>query len=111
MMRYIVIFMLLAVPALANDLPARPLFKPSGSAPMVNAPLPIAMPSAISGTSSNGIGSFMYFAPDKWSFWWQGQRVTPDELPDGISDVDVTPNAIRFTQHGEAHEFLFGKFN
>lgn len=113
MMRALILFMLIATPATAGELPGRALFAPSGgiaSVPATSNTSGMVMPSATPTTTSNSIASFMYFAPDKWSFWWHGQRVTPQNIPNGMSDVDVTPAAIRFVFDGAQHEYLTGKF-
>lgn len=96
--------------AFAGEVPARPLFRPAAAALAASAQHVPSLPDAhAKGTA--GIGSFMYFNADRWSFWWLGQRITPDNVPQGMTGLSVSPDAVRFTYDGAVHEFVIGKFN
>lgn len=106
--------MLWAEPLRAEALPARALFAPVGagsstlSAPTLQEGLS-DLPTAARG--GNGLSGYLFFGPEQWSFWWQGQRVTPTQIPAGMSAITADPESLRFDYQGTAYHFTLGKFN
>ena len=103
MMRWLLFFALIAIPARA-ELPQRSLFFPSGAAP---AAIATTAPIASGGDTVN---NFIYVAPAQWSFWWHGQRVAAGAVPPGITVTAVTAARVEFNENGHEYAFDVGKF-
>ena len=41
------------------------------------------------------LDAIMYFARDRWTFWLNGEAVTPESLPQGVSVLEVSPSRVR----------------
>ncbi|MGE3770626.1 MAG: hypothetical protein AB7G06_06710 [Bdellovibrionales bacterium] len=109
-MKYVSLFLLfVAGAAHAAELPSRSLFFPGSSAPVYATAGALAVPS-LPAYNGDTVHNFIYMAPDNWSFWWRGQRITPATQPAGLVIESVAPDTLVFTDNGQRWHIEVGKF-
>ena len=53
------------------------------------------------------LAGISYNGPEKWTVWLNGQRITPDNIPDEIFDINVKENYIEVVWHDKQTHKVF----
>lgn len=89
-------FLLIAAihPARANELPTHSLFFTPEESKTIDA-LANKDGKKTATQADIHLGAIMYYGPDDWTLWLQGERWTPATVHDGMRILTVEPNQVK----------------
>lgn len=95
MIRVLAAFMMIAMPAMAADLPSSLFFTPDEAGHIQALADQRAREDALASGNDIHLGAVMYYGPDNWTLWLRGEAWTPVTQRADLRVLDVKPGEAK----------------